>query len=38
MADAFIKVDLVPAGLQPYFVPVILVAVGLYLLQERRAR
>ena len=36
MANVFVKVDLVPIALQPYFVPVILVAVGLYLLQERR--
>jgi hypothetical protein len=38
VADVFLRIDLIPAALQPYFVPAILVAVGAYLLVERRAR
>ena len=33
-ADLFLQIDLVPLGLQPYFVPVVLIIVGLYLLVE----
>ena len=36
LADLFLQVDLVPLALQPYFVPVILIVVGLYLLIEPR--
>lgn len=36
LADLFLQVDLVPLALQPYFVPVVLIAVGLYLLVEPR--
>ena len=36
LADLFLQIDLVPLGLQPYFVPVVLIVVGLYLLVERR--
>jgi hypothetical protein len=36
LADLFLQMDLVPLALQPYFVPVILVMVGLYLLVEPR--
>jgi hypothetical protein len=35
-ADLFLQIDLVPLALQPYFVPVVLVLVGLYLLVEPR--
>ena len=34
IADLFLQIDLVPLALQPYFVPVILIIVGLYLLVE----
>ena len=34
LADLFLQIDLVPLALQPYFVPVILILVGLYLLVE----
>jgi hypothetical protein len=36
LADLFLQIDLVPLGLQPYFVPVVLIVVGLYLLVEPR--
>jgi hypothetical protein len=36
IADLFLQVDLVPLALQPYFVPVVLIIVGLYLLLEPR--
>ncbi|MEP7003851.1 MAG: hypothetical protein ABI888_04860 [Chloroflexota bacterium] len=36
LADLFAKVELIPAGLQPYFVPLILIVTGAYLLLERR--
>ena len=36
IADFFLQIDLVPLALQPYFVPVILILVGLYLLVEPR--
>jgi len=32
LADLFLQIDLVPLALQPYFVPVILIIVGLYVL------
>jgi hypothetical protein len=32
------QIDLVPLALQPYFVPVVLIVVGLYLLVEPRDR
>ena len=38
VADLFLNVVLIPAGAQPYFVPLILIVVGLYLLMERRGR
>ena len=38
VADLFLNVVLIPAGAQPYFVPLILIVVGLYLLVERRGR
>ncbi len=34
LADLFLQIDLVPLALQPYFVPVVLIIVGLYLLLE----
>ena len=34
IADLFLQIDLVPLALQPYFVPVVLIIVGLYLLME----
>ena len=34
LADLFLQIDLVPLGLQPYFVPVVLIIVGLYLIVE----
>jgi hypothetical protein len=37
IADLFLHIDLVPLALQPYFVPVVLIIVGLYLLVEPRA-
>jgi hypothetical protein len=37
IADLVLQVDLVPLALQPYFVPVILIIVGVYLLVEPRA-
>jgi hypothetical protein len=36
IADLFLQVELVPLALQPYFVPVVLIIVGLYLLLEPR--
>ena len=36
IADLFLNVVLVPTDAQPYFVPVILIVVGIYLLVERR--
>jgi len=36
IADFFLQIALVPLALQPYFVPVILILVGLYLLVEPR--
>jgi len=38
VADLLLNVVLIPAGAQPYFVPLILIVVGLYLLMERRGR
>ena len=38
IADLFLNVVLVPADAQPYFVPLILIVVGPYLLVERRGR
>jgi hypothetical protein len=38
IADLFLQIDLVPVALQPYFVPVVLIIVGLYLLVEPRDR
>ena len=35
VADLFLQIDLVPPALQPFFVPVILIIVGLYLLVDR---
>jgi hypothetical protein len=37
LADLFLQIDLVPLSLQPYFVPVVLIIVGAYLLVEPRA-
>ncbi len=37
LADLFARIDLVPPAAQPYFVPVVLIVVGLYLLFEPRA-
>jgi hypothetical protein len=37
IADLFLQIDLVPVALQPYFVPVVLIIVGLYLLVEKAA-
>src|SRR5437016_14423486 len=34
IADVFLQIDLGPLALQPYFVPVVLIIVGLYLLVE----
>ena len=36
VVDLFFKVQLVPSGLQPFFVPIVLIAVGAYLLVEPR--
>lgn len=36
LADLFLQIDLVPLALQPYFVPLVLIVVGLYLLVEPR--
>ena len=36
IADLFLQIDLVPLALQPYFVPIVLIIVGLYLLVEPR--
>ncbi len=36
LADLFAKVELIPAGLQPVFVPFILIVTGAYLIFERR--
>ncbi len=38
LASVLLKIDLVPAELQPYFVPIILIVVGLYLLVEPSGR
>jgi len=35
VADLFLQIDLVPLALQPYFVPVVLIIVGVYLLVDR---
>jgi len=35
VADLFLQIDLVPLALQPYFVPLVLIIVGLYLLVDR---
>ena len=35
LADLFLQIDLVPLVLQPYFVPVVLIILGLYLLVEQ---
>jgi hypothetical protein len=37
ITDLFLQIDLVPLALQPYFVPVVLIIVGLYLLASRAA-
>lgn len=37
ITDFFLQIDLVPLALQPYFVPVVLIIVGLYLLARRAA-
>lgn len=36
LADLFAKIALIPAGFQPYFVPVILIVTGAYLILEPR--
>jgi len=36
LADLFLQIDLVPLALQPYFVPLVLIVVGPYLLVEQR--
>lgn len=36
LADLFAHVQIVPSGLQPFFVPIVLIAVGVYLLVEPR--
>lgn len=36
LADLFAHVQVVPSGLQPFFVPIVLIAVGVYLLVEPR--
>ena len=36
LADLFLHVQIVPSGLQPFFVPIVLIAVGVYLLVEPR--
>jgi hypothetical protein len=36
IADLYLRIDLAPLALQPYFVPVVLIIVGLYLLVEPR--
>jgi len=36
LADLFAKIELIPAGLQPVFVPVILIVTGAYLILEPR--
>jgi hypothetical protein len=36
LADLFLRVQIVPAQLQPFFVPIVLIAVGVYLLVEPR--
>jgi len=38
IADLFLQIDLVPLALQPYFVPVVLIVVAIYLLVEPRDR
>jgi hypothetical protein len=38
LASVVLKIDLIPAELQPYFVPIILIVVGLYLLVEPSGR
>ena len=38
LASLLLKIDLVPAELQPYFVPAILIIVGIYLLLEPSGR
>jgi hypothetical protein len=36
VADLFLQIDLIPLALQPYFVPLVLIILGLYLLVEPR--
>jgi hypothetical protein len=36
VADLFAKIELIPAAIQPYFVPVILIVTGVYLIVEPR--
>lgn len=36
LAELFAKVELIPVGLQPYFVPIILIVTGAYLILEPR--
>lgn len=36
LADLFAKIDVIPAALQPYFVPLILIVTGAYLILEPR--
>ena len=36
LTDLFFNVDAVPVGLKPFFVPIVLIAVGVYLLVEPR--
>lgn len=36
LAELFARVELIPSGLQPYFVPVILIVTGAYLILEPR--
>jgi hypothetical protein len=36
LADLFAKIELIPAAVQPYFVPIILIVTGAYLILEPR--
>ena len=36
LADLFAKIELIPSGFQPYFVPIILIVTGAYLILEPR--
>lgn len=38
LAELFAKVEIIPAGLQPYFVPFILIITGAYLILEPRTQ